>query len=371
MAVITSLVMLLMMPTNIEITPSSGYLSISTSVALANPEAPVYQNMSEVGVASASEITIPAPTGFSAGDLFVVFITKDDDVLINEDGDWATLHRVTSGTGCAIYCAWRIAQEGDISWTWTGDAEAYYGVILRYTGHNGTTPINISDVAVDLSLTPTAPDVLTTRDDCMIFRAFGADGDDEPYTVPDSPFVQVFNDSYATTGGAGGYEPQTSAGQTGTGVFGMAGTKGNEWGAVTVAIQPSVAFPDISNVGGSYDYGVVDTNSTYTSGLTKWTVTNNSGASVDIDIHGHDATGGNGWTLSDTATASSDTFGLKAGLEGGDYTIVVKKSEPYNDLVTGLADEATQNWGLKLYSPTSHSDGVQKSATITITASLS
>ncbi len=198
-----------------------------------------YQNLSEAGTASATEITIPVPAGFSAGDLLIVFITKDDDVLINEHGDWTTLHRIVSGTGCAIYCAWRIAEVGDTGWTWTGDSEAYYGAILRFTGHDPNVPINISDVAVATNNAPTAPDVLTTRDGCMIFQAFGADDDDVPYTVPGAPFSEKFNDSYTTTGAAGGCWLQSSKGQTGTGVFGM--NAAEEWGAVTVAIQQTVA----------------------------------------------------------------------------------------------------------------------------------
>jgi len=126
--------------------------------------------------------------------------------------------------------------------------------------------------------------------------------------------------------------------------------------------------PDISNTPNSKDFGVVETSQTYTTGLDYFTVTNNSGGAVSITIKAIDFTGGNGWTLSDTATPGATTAGLKAGLEGGDYTIVVKKSSPYNTLKSGLADSATQKWGLKLYAPTSFNDGVQKSTTVTLTA---
>ncbi len=113
----------------------------------------------------------------------------------------------------------------------------------------------------------------------------------------------------------------------------------------------------------------VDVNSNYFTGLTYFTVTNNSGGAVDIAISGTDMTGGGyTWTLSDTATPGDMIYGLKAGLSGGDYTIVVKKNSPYNNLVTGLADSGTQDWGLKIYTPTSYDDGNAKSGTVTITA---
>ena len=129
--------------------------------------------------------------------------------------------------------------------------------------------------------------------------------------------------------------------------------------------------PDITNTPSSWSVNSgtpVDTSSTYTTGLTHFQITNNSGGAVDISIQGTDMTGGNTWTLSDTATPGSMTYGLKAGLSGGDYTIIVKKNSPYNDLVTSLADSGTQQWGLKLYTPTVHTDGALKSMTTTITA---
>jgi hypothetical protein len=77
------------------------------------------------------------------------------------------------------------------------------------------------------------------------------------------------------------------------------------------------------------------------------------------------------WFLSDSATPGTDVYGLKAGLYGGDYTVVVKRTTTYNTLVSSLADSATQDWGLKLWTPTSYSEGVAKSGTVTITATCS
>lgn len=128
---------------------------------------------------------------------------------------------------------------------------------------------------------------------------------------------------------------------------------------------------DITNTPASWNVNggsPVAVSSTYTTGLTYFTVTNNSGGAVDIDIRATDMTGGNTWTLSDTATPGSMIYGLKAGLDGGDYTIIVKKNSPYNDLVTGLADSGTQDWGLKLYTPTVYTDGATKTGTVTISA---
>lgn len=129
-----------------------------------------------------------------------------------------------------------------------------------------------------------------------------------------------------------------------------------------------VSPPDISNTPNNYGFGTLSEGSTSETGLIYFTVTNNSGFAVNITIGGTDMTGGVTWTLSDTATPGADTYGLKAGLEGGSYTVIVKKNIPYNTLVSGLAASSTQRWGLQLLAPTSFSDGGSKSGTVTLTA---
>jgi len=127
--------------------------------------------------------------------------------------------------------------------------------------------------------------------------------------------------------------------------------------------------PSISLNTYSWSAGPIEENSNYSSGLTHFTITNNSGGAVTITIGGTDMTGGGyTWTLSDTATPGDMICGLKAGLSGGDYTIIVKKTTPYNTLVSGLADSGTQDFGLRLYTPTDFDDGYEKSGTITLTA---
>ena len=140
--------------------------------------------------------------------------------------------------------------------------------------------------------------------------------------------------------------------------------------AISLYGTDTTAAPDITNLPIELDFGIVGVSSTSETGLTHFSVTNNSGAPVTITIRATDFAGGNGWTLSDTATPGVDTVGLKAGLEGSDYTIIVKKTETFNVLVSGLADGVTQKWGLKLYTATEHSDGVEKSTTVTLTAVL-
>jgi hypothetical protein len=129
-----------------------------------------------------------------------------------------------------------------------------------------------------------------------------------------------------------------------------------------------VVEPDISNTPSSYDFATVAEGSTTETGLTYFTVTNNSAYAVNITISGADMTGGVSWELSEDASTGANVYGLKAGLEGGDYTIVVPEDSA-NTLVSGLAGGGgTQRWGLQFLAPTTMSDGASKSGTVTLTA---
>jgi hypothetical protein len=163
--------------------------------------------------------------------------------------------------------------------------------------------------------------------------------------------------------------------------------------------QVSAVGEDISNTPNSIDFGVVNSSSQYYSGLSHFAVTNNSGFAIDITIQGTDMTGGVTWTLSDTATPDTNVVGLIAGTpysalylgftsdtsllllaidtdayqlistDNEGYCIIIKKNSPYNYLVEDLPDGETQYWGFELLTPTGYTDVVQKSGTITITAS--
>jgi hypothetical protein len=124
----------------------------------------------------------------------------------------------------------------------------------------------------------------------------------------------------------------------------------------------------ILNGPSSCAFGILDEDTSYPTGLTYFTVTNNSAYPVNITIGSSDMTGGVTWTLSDAATSGPDTYGLKAGLAGGSYNVTVRKNSPYNTLISNLTSQDSQSWGIELLSPTSFSDDVQKSGTIILTA---
>jgi hypothetical protein len=123
---------------------------------------------------------------------------------------------------------------------------------------------------------------------------------------------------------------------------------------------------DISNTPSKWSLGIISANSTYQTDLDHFTVTNNGTEPVNITISGSNMTGGIPWTLSPTADPGPDTYGLRAGLEGGSYNVTVNETDTI--LIGNLTDNSTQRWGLEFLSPTSFSDTAEKSGTVTLTA---
>jgi len=110
--------------------------------------------------------------------------------------------------------------------------------------------------------------------------------------------------------------------------------------------------------------GSVAAGSTLSTGLTAFSIKNDGDVAIDVTVSGTDLTGGTTWTLSDTATAGANTYGLKAGISS--YSIIVKKTAAYNTLVSNLAAGSSQSFGLQFLSPTSFSDGVVKTGTMNL-----
>ena len=129
--------------------------------------------------------------------------------------------------------------------------------------------------------------------------------------------------------------------------------------------------PDISVLPISYDFGVVAESTTPYTATDYFTITNNSTMQTDqtISVTSANWTGGVTWTHSDTATAGSDTAGLKANKDGtwGVGDVIVKYSSP-NYICENCTANTSYSFGLKLISPTVFSDGVEKEIVVRVTA---
>lgn len=138
---------------------------------------------------------------------------------------------------------------------------------------------------------------------------------------------------------------------------------------VTVTATP--AYVAIADNQTSYDFGVVAV-STTPSTSTEWCgITNTSTVQTDITISVTGATwsGGVTWTHSDTCTPGADTAGLKTNRGGtwGVSDIIIKNAAPeyIYENCPALTDF---DYGIKLWTPTSYTDGVEKENTVRVSA---
>ena len=138
---------------------------------------------------------------------------------------------------------------------------------------------------------------------------------------------------------------------------------------VTVTATP--AYVAIADNQTSYDFGVVAV-STTPSTSTDWCgITNTSTVQTDITISVTGATwsGGVTWTHSDTCTPGADTAGLKTNRGGtwGVSDIIIKNAAPeyIYENCPALTDF---DYGIKLWTPTSYTDGVEKENTVRVSA---
>jgi len=88
-----------------------------------------------------------------------------------------------------------------------------------------------------------------------------------------------------------------------------------------------------------------------------------------MTVKGTNFTGGVGWTLA--GSPAENTVTMKAGKSGdaneGAFITLTTSEQSF---ISGLAGSGTKKWELMMESPTSHTDGALKTATITLTATL-
>lgn len=151
------------------------------------------------------------------------------------------------------------------------------------------------------------------------------------------------------------------------------------WAATTGTVAATVTPLNISVAvsDGAVAYGVLTLSSSEetTSGGVDDTqiATNDGNVAEDFNISSTDATGGTTWTLAGTPGADqySHSFCTSGGGapdpcdSGASWSAL---STSYNPLATAVATSGTQRFDLKLDTPTSSTDYVQKSITVTIQA---
>jgi len=137
---------------------------------------------------------------------------------------------------------------------------------------------------------------------------------------------------------------------------------------------------DIANTPDSESLGVVAPSTTYYAygsapsnpvgdGECTFTVTNNSGAAVDITIEADNFTGGVGWALTSGAPGEN-TVKMIAYYSGQNPASGVTLTTSPQAFISALADNTSEFWDFSLTTGT-FTDGAEKTSTITLSAALS
>ena len=146
-------------------------------------------------------------------------------------------------------------------------------------------------------------------------------------------------------------------------------------GSVNTTVTPQNISVTVSD--GSVAYGTLSLNSsanTSSSGVNDTQIATNDGnITEDFNIRSSDATGGTTWTLAGAAGANQFSHSFcKSGSGTPDPCDATPTwsamSTSYSSLATAVAASGTQRFDLRLNTPTSSTDFVQKSITVTIQA---
>jgi hypothetical protein len=139
---------------------------------------------------------------------------------------------------------------------------------------------------------------------------------------------------------------------------------------VTVTATPSyISITNDHSVTGN-DFGIVTASTNASTAQGHITVTNTSSVPTNVSIKVVTAnwTGGTEWLHSDTAIAGADTAGLTSSNNTGVYETIVKYAAAFNDIFGNLPANTNFSFELRLVTPTSFSDGTQKTNTVRLTA---
>lgn len=244
-------------------------------------------------------------------------------------------------------------------------------VAMSYSGVDQATPVGATAGVTGAAASYASTTIASTVDGSVLLGAItGAGGTSYPFKTGGGQTERY--DAQTSTGAAGsdgGLSADDMPAPV-TATYGIAFTQ-NAAAAYTLAVielRPTPP-PSIVNSQSSYNFTNVFEGSSNLTGFFQFRVTNLSAFAINVSISGTDMVGITTWTLSDTATAGSDIYGLMAGLaDNAFYNVIVRKTAPYNLLLSGMLASEYADWGLNLLAPTVFSDEYTKTGTVYLTA---
>lgn len=133
----------------------------------------------------------------------------------------------------------------------------------------------------------------------------------------------------------------------------------------TVAATVTPTSLSISVASGTIEYGSVSLNTATTTVGNGYTqVVTNGGSDAKLNVKSSNATGGTTWTLG--TTPGSDVFKHEVSTTSGTTYMTFPAADTYITASSTLSSLLTQDLDFRLTTPTSSTDFVQKTITITV-----
>jgi RHS repeat-associated protein len=213
------------------------------------PSAPTVQS-STSGSVSTGALTLNKPTGTVDGDLLIMTASADlsasEDVTYAIPSGWTQLLANTrsdaSSAGNNLQVWYKIASSEPANYSITPDhSNLIGGSITRITGHDASSPIDVSNVTASATGEASAPSVTTTGDNRQVLRIATWDQSKTINTIPGG-HTQSYHVDVSGHDNWGGYKTQATAGSTGVAQFDL--SSGAPYVGFTVAIKPVSTTPN-------------------------------------------------------------------------------------------------------------------------------
>ncbi len=140
-----------------------------------------------VNATATNTITIPAPTGSTAGDVLVACVALNGGAVSGVPSDWVPIAAVTSISNPHAYGYYKVAGASEPSSTWTlSGSVANSGGVARYTGVSNLSPLD-GAAATGTSATATiaagVPGVTTVSPNAMLVGCVGINSSSTAVTI--------------------------------------------------------------------------------------------------------------------------------------------------------------------------------------------
>ena len=223
------------------------YVILTLALGWAGPlaAAPAYQSKAEASDTTNS-LAIDKPTGTVQSDFLLATISARGNTTITPPTGWTLVLRQNNGTNQTLAVFYRVVTATDASVTnYTFGLSASVGTagaILRYTGVNLSSPINLSGSSTGSSNAPLAPAVTTTVADTRVVRIAGIADNTLSSEPSDSRVSLTHNPSGPGNDVSLGVSDanQAAAVTTGTAAFGA--SQSDPWVTATVALSPEATI---------------------------------------------------------------------------------------------------------------------------------